>query len=144
MLHVLITASSCAMTDRVLQQHNADSIVTHIICLLREYSDMHSSPSLQGQRLHLHNIDWTEWEWAPGTLLVWTHFDVSCNIYVLFLRAGQMESDLEPYLPYPCSAEKICLFPIMLQWGCSNFKVMEMDYSEILEGDCILLKAFGG
>jgi len=32
----------------------------------------------------------------------------------------------------------------MLQRGCSNFKVMEMDYSEILVGDCILLKALGG
>lgn len=45
------------MTDRVLYQHAADSIVTHIICLLRGNSDMHSSPSLQGQRLHLHSLE---------------------------------------------------------------------------------------
>lgn len=45
MLHVLMTIGLSSIKDKVLHQQNADSIVTHIIRLLRGNSDMHSSPS---------------------------------------------------------------------------------------------------
>jgi len=91
MLPVLMTIGLGAMKDKVLHQQNADSIVTMSFASWEE--------TVACTLLHPSKYRWTEWEWAPGTLLVWTHFDVSCNIYVLFLCAGQMESDLEPYLP---------------------------------------------
>lgn len=57
---------SATLVDITLHQHCADSIVTHIICLLRSHCDMHSSSFLCKDRGYIckQNRSPLSWMWV--------------------------------------------------------------------------------